>query len=246
MTRRSLVILLLLVCTGCKETQKQPAAPKSAGGPRVRATVVTIRTTIQPANQTSNQTIVIAGDKARNTGELDVWRIFDMKANTVTYVDDTARTIRTEELSAILQKRRAALAGALPPHYPRVRLARTGQQKAILGVKADEHVMKLGAYKRELWLAEAPAIPAGLFAMMLASDGPSSPLAPMMRSVDDALTRTRAFPLLDRTELPHGKDKLVVERAVTAIAQREVPAAILEPPRGYRDLTLPKKPAAAP
>lgn len=243
MTRRSLVILLLVVCTACKPAQKQPGAPKSAV-PQVRATVVTIRTAIQPANRTTTQTLVIAGDKARNTGEVDTWRLFDTKANTVTYVDDVAKTIRTEEVGALLQKRRATLAGALPAHYPRATLVRTGQRKALHGANAEEHVIEVGAYKRELWLAEPAAIPDGLFAMMLASDSLSSPLAPMMRTVDDALTRTRGFPLVDRTELPHGNTKLVVERAVVSIAQREVPAAILQPPRGYRDLTPPKKPAA--
>lgn len=232
--------LVLLVCVACKPAPPKPAA-KPAAGPQVRATVVTIRTTIQPGNHTHVQSLVIAGDRARFTGEIDSWRLFDTKAKTVTYVDDIAKTVRTEPLSSIVKKRHEALAGELPPHFPKARLT-NGGRKAMHGVTAEQSVLQLGAYKRELWIADHPAIPDDLFAMMHASDGPSSPLAPMLRAADEALLRTKGFPLVDHAELPYGKDKSVVDRTVIGIGQREVPEALVTPPRGYEDVT----PKAAP
>ena len=189
-------------------------------------------------------TLVIAGDRARSTGEQDVWRLFDTKANTVTFVDDAARTVRTEALPAILERRRRSLAGELPPHYPRVRITRTGRNQALLSVNAEESVIQSGEYRRELWLGQHPAIPAGLFAMMQASEPLASPLAPMMRQVDEALLAAKGYPLLERIEVPFEKQKLIVERSVVAIARKNVPEAVMTVPKTYLDMTPKPKPAA--
>ena len=209
----------------------------------MRATVVTIRTTVAPDSKTFDDTLVIAGDRARSTGEHDTWRLFDTKADTVTYVDDVEKTIRTEPLASIVKTRGATLAAALPAHYPRAKLARTKERKTLLGANAQQVVIQSGDYRRELWLGEHPQIPRGLFAMMHASDTPSSPLAPMMRAVDEVLMRERGFPLSDRTEVPLGNTKLVVERTVTGIAQKEIPETLLALPKDYKDLTPKPKPA---
>jgi hypothetical protein len=245
MRRRRFGILLVLVCLACKQPPpKKPAAP--AAGPQVRATVVTIRTTIQPENKTYTHTLVIARGRARSTDELDQWRLFDTSAKSVTFVDDVAKTVRTESLDSLLQRHRQALAAALPEYYPRARATPTGAKRPMHGVTAEETRIEAGAYRRELWLAEHRAIPHGLFAMMQASDGASSPLAPMMRNADAALTGTRAFPLLDHSELPYGKSKLVVDREVIAIREQNVPEALLSVPRGYRDMTVTKSRPSTP
>jgi hypothetical protein len=198
----------------------------------LRATVVTIRTTVE--KKTFDHTLVIAGNRARHTGEYDTWRLYDTKARTVTFVDDVAKTIRTEALDAIVRRRAAVNAAAIPLDLPRARFVRTNNTKAMQGATAREAVIESGDYRRALWLAEHPSIPAGLFAMMHISDTPSSPLAPMMSAVDAALANERGFPLLDRATI---KDEVVVERSVTGIAQRDVPEALLALPRGYKDVT---------
>lgn len=187
-------------------------------------------------------TLVISGGRARSTDEQDRWRLFDTKAKTVTFVDDIAKTTRTESLDSLLKKHREAMAEPLPPHYPRAYVKRTGEKRPMHGATAEQTLIDVGGYRRELWLAEHRAIPDGLFAMMQASDGASSPLAPMMRAAHDALTRTKAFPLLDHSEVTIGDKKRVTDRAVVGIAERNVPEAMLSVPRGYRDLT--PKPAA--
>ncbi len=236
MSPRHALLLSIAIVIGCQSDAPKPAATKAAG-PTVRATVVTIRTTLKPEERTLTQTLVIAGDRARDTSEHDVWRLFDTKANTVTFVDDIEKTIRTESLQSLIAQRRAITKGALPPYYPRVRLVRSGTKKPMQGATAESIAIESGAYKRELWLAEHPAIPRGLFAMMYASDAPTQPLAPMMRDVDEALIAMRGFPLADRAEVPVAKDKLVVDRAVISIAPKDVPETVMTIPKGYRDLT---------
>lgn len=238
---RPALLLSIAICVACKPAATpQPGASTKAAGPTVRATVVAIRTTQTPESRTLTHTLVIVGDRVRDTGEQDVWRLFDTRANTVTFVDDVARTFRTASLQTLITQRREITKKVLPPHYPRARLVRPGTKRPILGVTAELIVIESGAYKRELWLAEHPAIPRGLFAMMHASNPPTLPLAPMMRDVDEALIATRDFPLADRAEVPISKATLVIDRSVVSIAPKEVSQAFITIPKGYRDLT-PKK-----
>ncbi len=229
---RRLLLFLLIVCA-CKPA---PPPPKktAAAGPQVRATVVTIRTTVD--KRTIDQALIITDGRARFTGENDTWRLFDTKKNTVTFVDDVEKTIRTEPLASILAKRRTANAATIPLKLSPVRFARTNENRVLQGVNAQRSIIETGAYRRELWLAEHPSIPRGLFAMMHVSEKQSSPLAPMMSAVDAALATEPGFPLLDRATL--GNDVLI-ERAVTAIAQRDVPESAIVLPKGYKDVTQP-------
>src|SRR5215212_2858597 len=206
-------VALLVVYASCKQPPPKKPAP-AAAGPQVRATIVTIRTTIQPDDKTYTHTLVISDGRARRMDELDRWRLFDTRAKSVTFVDDLAKTTRTESLQSLLKTHRLALAETLPAHYPTARIRSTGQKKPMQGVTATQTLIEVGNYRRELWLADHRAIPDDLFAMMQASDSASSPLAPMMRAADDALTRTRAFPQRDRSELPYGNKKLVIDREV--------------------------------
>ena len=238
------IVLAVALCLSCKQ-QPQQATKRGqrAAGPQVRATVLTIRTTIQPGDKTHTHTLLIANGRARNTGEIDTWRLFDSKADTITYVDDVEQTFRVERLDDALKQRRASLASALPPQYPHIRLVHTGAKRPFLGVNAEEHLIAHAGYRRQLWLAEHPAVPPGLFAMMHASQRASSPLAPIARAADEALFAVRGFPFLDRSEIIYGNQKMVIEHAVVAVAQRDVPASALAVPQGYQDVT-PKPPAA--
>jgi hypothetical protein len=235
--------LLVATSIACKPALQEPARPAD-GGPRVRATVVTIQAVTEPEKKTFTRTIVIAGDRVRDTGELDVWRLYDTKAKTITWVDDVAKTIRTEPFASVLEKRRGAVATALPAYYPRATFTRTKERRTLQGVLAAQAVIEAGSYRRELWLGTHQAIPAELFAMMHLSEPPSTPLAPMMRAVDEAIATTRGFPLADRLSIPMRSGNLVVERTVTAIAQQEVLESVLTLPKAYRDVT-PKPPPAA-
>jgi hypothetical protein len=220
----------------------------------VEATVVTIRTSIRtsigtsigagtgganPGPRTVTHMIIIRGGRARSTAEQDTWRLFDTKAKTVTFVDDIDGTIHTETMAAIEQRMREAMERELPAHYPAARLIRGEATKPMLGVTARQSVIEAGAYRRSLWLAEHPSIPNGLFAMMTTAEPPSSPLAPMVRTVGEALAKEDGFPLLDHAEVAYGDAKMVIDRVVTSIDQREVPLTSITIPKGYRDVTRP-------
>lgn len=240
MTYRRIAIALALVFAACKESSAP--AGKAAAGPQVRATVVTVRTTAEPEKRVYLHAIVVAGDRVRITNEHDQWRLFDVKQNSVTFVDDIARTVRTDSMQTLVRARRAATAKALPDQYPRVDLKPTGERRIVQGVSAEQNILQAGAWRRELWMAEHPALPPGLFAMMIASESLTTPLAPMMRRADAALLDARGYPLVDSSEVAFGNQKMKVERTVVKIEEKDVAAALVTLPNGYRDLT-PKPPA---
>lgn len=235
MSKRSLA-LLLLFSAACEQTP-QPSMKAGESTPQIDATVITVRTTTLPANRIYTNTIVIAGDRVRATAEQDVWRLYDARQKTVTFVDDVEKTLRTARLDALVAERRKAIRSPLPSHYPRARLRRTGERQQILGTAAEKTLIESGSYARELWMGVHPAIPSGLFAMMQASETPSTPLAPMMRDVDEALFASIGFPLRDHARLKYAKSEIVVNRDVVGIVRRQVPASLFEIPKGYRDVT---------
>ncbi|HEX7151071.1 MAG TPA: hypothetical protein VF618_06250 [Thermoanaerobaculia bacterium] len=245
-TRRLAALVLLLVCIACKpSSQPQQQGKPAAAGPRTRATIVTVRTVLEPSKRTIDHELTISGGRARSSSESETWRLYDLEKKTVTFVDDVEQTSRTETFDSLVAKRRAALSQPLRGDVPRAKLETTKEQKTLQGVAATKSVVRVGNYTRELWIGKHPQIPPELFAMMLASETPSSPLAPMMREADEKLVEVEGFPLLDRAELPFGNQKMIVEKSVVSVAQREVPEAALQVPREYKDVTpRPKAPAA--
>ena len=209
-------------------TCKPSAPPLSQAGPKVRATVITVETKLQPSNKTLTHTIVIAGGRARSSDDVDHWRLFDLNSKRVIFVDDVAKTSTEQPLAALLAARSKELSAALPVPMPRADYAPTGGKRTLLGVEAAEHVVKLGGYQRHLWIAKHPALPPDLFAMMEASRPRTSPLANVAHSVDEALMAVQGFPLLDQAELAYGNKKLTVERRVVSIETKDVPAAWLQ------------------
>jgi hypothetical protein len=238
--RLSRLLLALAVIAACNKPPAPPAAPKK-NEPTIRATVVTIQTTIQPANKTYAHTIVIANNRARSTDEADQWRLFDFAQKRVTYVDDIAHTVRVQSFADAITSRRAAVARPVPDGMPRAQFAVTNAQKTLQGVATKQSVIRLGAYQRELWIGSHPLIPRGLFAMLQASEPASSPLAGVTRAADEALIEVQGFPLADHAELPYENKKMVVDNTVTKIEQRDVPATLLAVNGKYSEM----KPAPA-
>jgi hypothetical protein len=230
------VIAFVLAC----RSEVKKAEQHAAAVPQVRATVITVQTTVAPENKSFTHTIAIGRDRARSLDESDQWRLFDLKANTVTFVDDITKTYRTESLQSLIAKRQRALAAPLLEGTPRATIAQTHETKPLLGTTATRWTIKTGSYARDLWLGVHPAIPPQLFAMMVASDLPESPLAPMMKSVDAALLDMRGYPLVDHSELPYGNKKIVIDENVSSVETKDVPASLFNVPADF------KAPAANP
>ena len=235
---------LFIAFIACKPAAAPPK-PAAAATPRTRATVVTIETTIQPGNKTTSHTLVIGNGRARSGDELDSWRLYDLANGRVTFVNDVARTFRTVSNAQLEKDRRGALDDPLPDELPRAQIAATNAKKTLQGVAAAQSVVKLGGYTHELWIGQHPLIPPRLYAMMLASEPPSSPLVPVMKNVDEALMKVSGFPLAEHSELVYGKKKMTVDRQVVKIEQRDVPAALLNVRGDYKDVSI-KAPAARP
>ena len=217
--------------------------------PQVRATVITVQTNLQPANRTLRHLIVVADGRARSLNELDRWRLIDLNAQTVTFVDDIAKSYRIEPLASIVEKRRAAMTPAPPEGVPNAQLVSTGVRRQVLNVVASQLVIQAGAYRRELWIASSRGVPENLFATMYASEPLRSSFAPMMRNVDAALSNLRGFPFADHSELPYGKSKMIIDRNVVAIEERNVPASWLNVSRAYKEVKAPaagRPPASSP
>jgi hypothetical protein len=238
------LLALALLCS----CSKPPAATAIAkqNGPTIRAMVVTIQTTIQPANKTYSHEIVIANNLARSTDEADQWRLFDFAQKRVTYVDDIAHTVRVQSFADAIASRRAAVARPVPDGLPRAQFVVTNAQKTLQGVATKQSVIRLGAYQRELWIGSHPLIPRGLFAMLQASEPASSPLAGITRAADEALIEVQGFPLADHAELPYENKKMVVDHTVMKIEQRDVPATLLAVNGKYADVKpAPVRPTTA-
>lgn len=226
-------LFLLLTLLGC-DRARTPAARRPQQ-PMTRATVITIQTVLKPSNKTVAHAIVIAGDLARSTDEADRWRLFDLKSQSITFVDAIAKTRHTETLDVLRRRRISALAAPVPPGTPAADFIADGATRTLQGVRATRSLVRCGAYTRELWIGSHPAIPPRLFAMMLASDPISSPLAPMMRKADEALLALTGFPLAEHAELPLGARTLVADRTVIRIEQKDVPRSLFEIPPVFRE-----------
>lgn len=228
------LIVVFVACNRQPGLAPQPAASE----PKVRATVVTIQTTIQPANKVYRHTLVIANGRARSSDEIDKWRLFDMGQKRVMFVDDLAKTYRSVPFEEVMASHRVALARPLPEGMPHAQFVTTGAQKTLQGVPAKQSTIRIGAYQRELWMAEHPLIPPDLFAIMQASGPATSPLAGVMREADEALLNVQGYPLDDHAELPFENRKLTVDNAVIRIEQRDVPAAWLKVGNAYKEEKL--------
>jgi len=235
---------LFIALIACKPAAAPPK-PAAAATPRTRATVVTIETTIQPGNKTTSHTLVIGNGRARSGDELDSWRLYDLANDRVTFVNDVEKTFRTVSNAQLAKDRLGALDDPLPADLPRAEITATNAKKTLQGVAAAQSVVKLGGYTHELCIAPHPLIPPRLYAMMVASEPPSSPLVPVMKNVDEALMKVSGFPLAEHSELVYGKKKMTVDKQVVKIEQRDVPAALLNVRGDYKDVSI-KAPAARP
>jgi hypothetical protein len=220
--------LITAFVQACNKSPAQAPAVATRNEATVRATVLTIQTTIQPANKTFTHTVVIANNRARSTDEVDQWRLFDFAQNQVTYVDDIAHTIRVQSFTDAIAARRAAIARPLPDGMPRAQFVVTNSQKTLQGVVTKQSVIRLGAYQRELWIGSHPLIPRGLFAILEAAEPASSPLAGITRTSDEALMEVQGFPFADHSELTYENKKLIVDNTVVKIEQRDIAATLLE------------------
>lgn len=235
--RQRIIACVLAVASSCREVAKVSRTAEAVREPQVRATVVTLQTTIQPQNKTFIHVLAIANGRARSSEEVDSWRLIDLNRNSVTFVDDITKTYRTESFASLFARRREAMVQTLPDGIPRAKVSATGAKRTIRGLTASQLAVRLGAYQRDLWIANDPALPPQLFTIMSLTQPVTTPLAPTVKALDDALLNLRGFALEDHAELPYGNTRMIVDTMVLKIEQRDVPKSWLNVSLHYRDVT---------
>jgi hypothetical protein len=105
-------------------------------------------------------------------------------------------------------------------------------------------LVRLGGYQRDLWVANHPALPPRLYTLMYLSQPATSPFAPIMKEVDDALLNLRGFALADRAELAYGRSKMIADTIVVKIEQRDIPESFLNVSSKYQAITPQRLPVA--
>ena len=231
-------IFFVAACT--KEAPKRAAiVPRNM----IQARVLTLVTTMQPANKTLNTEVVIVDSKVRIADELDRWRLFDLDRNEVVQVDEVTKSYRRFKLDELLAQKRAATRtpsdGLLPP----VTLQRSGRTQNIGATQAHEWVMQLGGFRRELWLSDEPLAGKKFWPLFIASEPISGAYPSRTAQLQLQLAGENGFPVLDQTEVQFGNTNMRVERHLAKNEQKAVPQSLIEIPRDFTDVT-PTAPAA--
>ena len=147
---KGVIVCLALFACGKPIAKLPQRAISAALEPTVPATVITIQTNLQPQNRSIRHSIVIANNHARSDSEVDRWRLFDLQNNTITYVDDLAKTYYSL------------------PYRPgqQTAVVATGAKRMLQGVESSQFLVRVGGYQRQLWIGAPPSIPQQLFGMM--------------------------------------------------------------------------------
>jgi hypothetical protein len=206
-------------------------------GPTVAATVLTVRESSHPPTRAFLHRIVIAGPKVRLGDEKDQWRLFDTEERTVTWVDDVAKTYRTIPLGELLRARERQLAEPIPaPGAARLSVRETGETAEVAGVASRQLELRMGGYRREIWISRSPLVAPHFFRMLIASEPISEPWAGVMRDAQRALMAESGFPVRDRSRLAWNGGELLFQRELVKVETRRVPSAWVSIPPDYRNV----------
>lgn len=213
-------------------------------GRRVQARVLSIRTNLRGKPQGFRHLIVYANNRVRIGNEVDPWRLFDLTARTVTFVDDSARTYRTDSLSSVVRKHRQLLSTPLPGLIKPADVEILSQPESWNNIPIRRYRIRSGGYRRELWMSVTPIIPEPFWILYLATEPVEGPYAGILQKAHGLLLQTTGFPVVDRSDMEYDGRAFTVEKVLENVNDRAVPASWLEVPAGYKNLTPITKPAA--
>lgn len=198
-----------------------------------------MRSVVSARKQIFSYKVVLAGEKMRIGDEADRWRLFDLRGDSVTFVDDVARSYRT--VPGIQLRKAAAASSQTPlpgPLSPATILPGT-ERRTIAGYEARPLFIQLGDYCRELWISDQILVPKGFLALAFASEISDGAYAGVMRKVTPQLLAQQGFVVLDRSSVPAGSRILLVETSLVRAEEGPIPAAWLSIPPGYTNLDAP-------
>lgn len=213
-------------------------------GGRVRATVLSIRTNMSGKSHGFRHLIVYANNRVRIGNEVDSWRLFDLAARTVTTVDEVTRTYRTDSLSTVVRRHRQLLATPIPDLIKPAEVEIVPHPASWNNIPIRRYRIRLGGYRRELWMSTTIIIPEPFWAMYLATEPLDGPYAGILQKTNGLLLLSAGFPVVDRSDMEYDGKTLVIEKVLEKVEDRAVPASWLKVPAGYRNLTPATKPGA--
>jgi hypothetical protein len=219
----------LALALSCRE----PAPPPPPPPPTVAATVLVYETSVAPENRTFRWQVLTDGTRVRFGDDAESWRLFDMAARTVTFVDETRRSWRSRSFDDVLAARGALLETPLPDATPRARVSEeplgVAEGREVIGIRVEA-----GGYRRLLVVSKAPMLPAGSLALKWATDPLEPTNAGMLRDFLPALLGKEGTTVSDRNELTWEGGSMSVETKLVSVRPNIVPKSIFEVPAGFR------------
>jgi hypothetical protein len=235
-----------LLISGCPQRAEERSA--SPGG-RIDARVLTIQTVTSPEERQAAREVLVAGNHVRLTDEQDRWRLFDLEQPSVSIIDEIAQTYQVHTLAELLERKRELARGEVPPNFPAVNVVSTGRTMEIGGITAQEHLVTMGSFRRELWLSSEPLIDSDFFRLLIATEPIGGNYPAAMARAHLRLVELEGFPVLDRIVTTYGQKSLSIERRLSSIEQRQVDRSLLTLPADFQNVTPPdevRAPVAGP
>lgn len=251
LVRRETLIALLLLAGGCRPGAAPPAQ-EAKRQPSVDGRIVAVQSTLPDTNRVIQHEVVEANGLVRSTDEVDRWRLIDVKGSKVIFVDDIAATQREMSLAELRERKQRLSQGSIPSWYPQPVFRKTGEARTILGREADQYILQVGGFTRELWISREPLLGADYMALRFGSDEPGGPAPAALARIHLELMELQGFPLIDRISMPVGQTTWGVAREVRAIREGAIARSLFEIPREYGEteqtpsLTTPSYPVPAP
>lgn len=206
----------------------------------IRATVMNMKLVIPAEKRSVSYKVILAGNKMRIGDEIDRWRLFDLGTDTVTFVDDVARSYRVVSGTELVRAALDSVRVPVPPSFAPAQVLTPGGTTRISGYSARPLVIRMGAYEREMWISGEVPVPGRFLALQLASDASAGPLSGVMRNVLPTLLEQQGFVVLERSRLPLETTTMSMERSLVSVEQEQVPQAWVSIPAGYADLDPPR------
>lgn len=244
-TAVALACAVLLACSEPELPLPRLIRPMSRG-PRVQAKVLSIRTNMSGKPHGFRHLIVHANHRVRIGNEVGSWRLFDLTARTVTTVDEVTRTYRTDSLSTIVRKHRQVLATPIPDLIKPAAVEILPEPTSWNSIPIQRYRIRLGGYRRELWMSTTPILPEPFWVLYLATEPLEGPYAGILQKANGLLLQSTGFPVVDRSDMEYDGKMLVIEKVLEKVDHRAVPASWLEIPRGYQNLSPATKPGVDP
>lgn len=190
-------------------------------------------TVVTPENRSFRWQVLTDGMHVRFGDEAESWRLFDTRAKTITFVDETRRTWRSVTFDEALAARRRLLETPLPEGAPRATVTEV-PLGIVDGRGATKVAVEADGYRRALVLSADPILPASTLAMKMVTDPLEPEYAGMLKDLLPVLLLKNGTTLSDRNEITWEGGAMAVETRLVSVKANTLPKSLFEVPAGFR------------